>query len=89
MSLTLLGDAQASELRALFADLTGADLTYPAVRFVPVRREGDAVTIDFNRATNPPCAYSESATCPFPPPENRLSVRIEAGELRPGVTLPA
>lgn len=89
VGLTLFGDAHASELRALFADRTGEDLTYPAVRFVPVRREGDAVTIDFNRATNPPCAYSESATCPFPPPENRLSIRIEAGELRPGVSLPA
>lgn len=87
-ALTLFGDAEASELRALFADRTGEDLTYPAVRFVHVTRTGDTVVIDFNRAINPPCAYSESATCPFPPPENRLPVRIEAGELRPGVDLP-
>jgi uncharacterized protein (DUF1684 family) len=85
VALTLFGDAQ--HLRALFADATGADLTYPAARNVAVTRDGDTVTIDFNRATNPPCAYSASATCPFPPPENRLSVRIEAGELRPGVSL--
>lgn len=87
LSLTLFGDTDAVELRALFADRTGEDLTYPAVRFVPVTRDGDTVIIDFNRATNPPCAYSASATCPFPPPENRLPVRIEAGELRPGVSL--
>lgn len=87
LSLTLFGDADASELRALFADRTGEDLSYPAVRNVPVTRDGDTITIDFNRASNPPCAYTDSATCPFPPPENRLPVRIEAGELRPGVTL--
>lgn len=87
VALTLFGEPDASELRALFADRTGEDLTYPAVRFVPVGRDGDTVVIDFNRATNPPCAYSASATCPFPPPENRLAVRIEAGELRPGVSL--
>ncbi|WP_291279772.1 DUF1684 domain-containing protein [Galactobacter sp.] len=83
VALTLFGAPGASQLRAIFADATGADLTFPAARFVPVTRDGDTVTIDFNRATNPPCAYSASATCPFPPPENRLPVRIEAGELRP------
>lgn len=88
LALTLFGEADSAELRALFADRTGEDLTYPAVRFVPVSRNGDAVTIDFNRAVNPPCAYSTSATCPFPPVENRLPIRVEAGELRPGVTLP-
>lgn len=88
--LTLFGEAHGPDLRAVFADATGADgLTFPAARFVSVARTGeDVVTIDFNRTTNPPCAYSASATCPFPPPENRLPVRIEAGELRPGASLP-
>ena len=39
------------------------------------------VTLDFNRAANLPCAYTEFATCPLPPPENRLPVAVEAGEL--------
>lgn len=84
--LTLFGEADGSPLRALFADRTGGDLTFPAARFVGVARiDDDTVEIDFNRTTNLPCAYSASATCPFPPPENRLPVRIEAGELRPGI----
>lgn len=87
-SLTLFGTDGSNDLRANFADATGADLTYPAVRFVGATRIGEStVVIDFNRAVNPPCAYSTNATCPFPPPENRLPIRIEAGELRPGVSL--
>ena len=39
--------------------------------------------LDFNRATNLPCAYTDLATCPLPPPENRLPVAIEAGEKIP------
>jgi len=42
-----------------------------------------AVTLDFNRAVNLPCAYTEFATCPLPPPENRLPVAVEAGEMIP------
>lgn len=88
VALTLFGSPEAGNLRALFADETGHDLTYPAVRFVGAQLvDADTVRIDFNRATNPPCAYSAAATCPFPPAENRLPVRIEAGELRPGVSL--
>ena len=89
VALTLFGSAAGGDLRAIFADASGADLTFPAARFVSVQPVDDTtVRIDFNRASNPPCAYSESATCPFPPPENRLQVRIEAGELRPTLTLP-
>jgi uncharacterized protein (DUF1684 family) len=39
-----------------------------------------AVALDFNRATNPYCAYSEHYNCPIPPPGNRIAMRIEAGE---------
>ena len=88
LALTLFGSAEAGDLRAVFADATGTDLTFPSARFVDVRLlDPETVRIDFTRTTNPPCAYSASATCPFPPPENRLPVRIEAGELRPGVSL--
>ncbi|WP_164512832.1 DUF1684 domain-containing protein [Leucobacter chromiireducens] len=89
LSLTLFGSAENDDLRAIYADASGADLTFPSARFVDVELvDADTVRIDFTRTTNPPCAYSASATCPFPPPENRLPVRVEAGELRPGVTLP-
>lgn len=66
-----------------FRDLTNQDTTYGAGRFlytdVPVNGK---VTLDFNQATNPYCAYTPYATCPLPPAQNRLSVRIEAGEKR-------
>lgn len=42
------------------------------------------VTLDFNQAYNPPCAFTPYATCPLPPKQNQLAVRIEAGELRYG-----
>jgi len=42
------------------------------------------VILDFNQAVNPPCAFTPFATCPLPPPQNRLTVRVEAGELRYG-----
>lgn len=82
--LTLFPGTDAQHVRALFADGTSGTLTHPSGRSVEVvlGADGDA-TIDFTRATNPPCAYSDNATCPFPPPENRLAVPIEAGELRP------
>jgi len=84
LRLTLFPGQQPGSLRALFADATGVDRTFPAARSVEVLRTGeDSLVIDFNRATNPPCAYSVHATCPLPPAENRLPVRIEAGELRP------
>ncbi|MCE7987972.1 MAG: DUF1684 domain-containing protein [Caldilinea sp. CFX5] len=66
-----------------FRDLTNRDTTYPAGRFLytdaPVSGK---VTLDFNQATNPYCAYTPYATCPLPPAGNSLPVRIEAGEKR-------
>ncbi len=66
----------------IFRDLTSGDTTYPAARFLYTARPDAAgkVTLDFNRAENPPCAFNPYATCPLPPPENRLQVRVEAGE---------
>jgi uncharacterized protein (DUF1684 family) len=68
------------ELWFVFRDLTAGDTTYPAARFLysPLPKDGNLV-IDFNRAENPPCAFNPYATCPLPPPENRLQVRVEAG----------
>jgi uncharacterized protein (DUF1684 family) len=66
----------------IFRDLTSGEETYPAARFLYTPRP-DAkgkVTLDFNRAENPPCAFNPYATCPLPPKENRLQVRVEAGE---------
>lgn len=65
-------------------DQTSRDSTYPASRFV----FGEDVTastivLDFNKAINPPCAFTEFAVCPLPPPENVLPLRIEAGEKWP------
>ncbi|MFT4211689.1 MAG: DUF1684 domain-containing protein [Microbacterium sp.] len=83
LRLTLFGDGDA--LRAIFADTS--DRTFPAARNVEVVRTGpETVVIDFNRSTNPPCAYSAGATCPLPPPGNRLPIPIEAGEIAPATS---
>ncbi len=71
-----------SDLFVVFADATSGKETYGAGRFLYVPRPGPdgRVVVDFNRAYNPPCAFTPFATCPLPPPQNRLPVRIEAGE---------
>ena len=71
------------ELWLIFRDLTSGKETYPAARYLyaDAPDEDGFTIVDFNRAYNPPCAYNPYTTCPLPPPENRLPVRIEAGEL--------
>jgi len=70
----------------MFRDLTSSDLTYGSGRFLKAAMPtSDLVTLDFNRAYNPPCAYTEFATCPLPPKQNRMAVRVEAGQQRYGV----
>jgi uncharacterized protein (DUF1684 family) len=66
----------------IFADETSALETYGGGRFLYVEKPDrkDRVIIDFNKAYNPPCAFTKYATCPLPPRENFLTVRIEAGE---------
>lgn len=78
---TILEAPDDDELFVMFADATSARETYGAGRFmyIPMPREG-RVTIDFNRAYNPPCAFNEFATCPLPPSQNRLATRVDAGE---------
>jgi uncharacterized protein (DUF1684 family) len=68
-----------------FMDLTNNDLTYPSGRYhYTDAHENGKVFIDFNKAYSPPCAFTEYATCTFPPQENRLDIAIEAGEIFPG-----
>jgi uncharacterized protein (DUF1684 family) len=67
----------------VFGDATNGHETYGGGRFVytePVAADG-SVVVDFNVAYNPPCVFSSYATCPLPPPQNRLALRIDAGEL--------
>jgi len=74
----------AEELFFIFRDQTAGKETYPAGRFLyaPMPRDG-RVVLDFNKAYSPPCAFTAFATCPLPPPQNRLPIRIEAGEKNP------
>jgi uncharacterized protein (DUF1684 family) len=65
-----------------FADQSSAMETYGAGRYLDVKKTPGAktITLDFNEAYNPYCAYSNSFSCPFPPKENILNVLIAAGE---------
>jgi uncharacterized protein len=77
----VLESPASQELFFIFRDRTAGQGTYPAGRFLytPLPQNG-RVVLDFNKAENPPCAYTPYATCPLPPKENRLPVAIEAGE---------
>jgi uncharacterized protein (DUF1684 family) len=66
----------------IFADRTSGRETYGPGRFfyaTPVA-DGEKIVLDFNKAYNPPCAFTEYSTCPLPPPENRLDLAVTAGE---------
>ena len=74
---------ESDRLWFLFQDATSSDATYPGGRFLTSDApQAGIVTLDFNKAHNPPCAYTDFATCPLPPPINRLPVRVSAGESR-------
>lgn len=63
-----------------FTDLTSGDGSYGGGRFIDlIIPKGETIIIDFNRAYNPYCAYNSKYSCPIPPRENDLQVRIEAG----------
>lgn len=69
------------ELFFVLADRTSGKETYGAARFLYAALPKDGkVILDFNRAYNPPCAFTEYATCPLAPPENRLDIAVTAGE---------
>jgi uncharacterized protein len=65
-----------------FADATSASETYGAGRYIDLKKVPGATTIilDFNKAYNPYCAYSDNFSCPFPPKENVLAIAVKAGE---------
>ena len=71
------------KLFIIFRDLTAGKTTYPAGRFLYADLPKDGkVVLDFNRAENPPCAFTEFATCPLPPRQNFMNTAINAGEMR-------
>jgi len=76
---------EGDQLFFIFRDLTSGKETYGAGRFLYAGLPHDGwVVLDFNKAYNPPCAFTPYATCPLPPAQNRLAVRIDAGELKYG-----
>ena len=84
-----LGDKKRAVDDGLFfvlRDDTAGKTTYNSGRFLYVEKKpapGEAFTLDLNRVYNPPCAFSEYTTCPLPPKQNVLKVRIDAGEKYP------
>jgi uncharacterized protein (DUF1684 family) len=85
LRLTAFPGAEPGSLVVLFTDATSGFTTSAAGRTLQLASPGPdgEVVLDFNRAANPPCAYTDLATCPLPPPENRLPAVIEAGERIP------
>jgi uncharacterized protein len=85
LTLTAFNGGTPGSLFILFTDATSGVTTYAANRSLKVDAPAadGTVTLDFNRATNLPCAYTQFATCPLPPAENRLPIAVEAGEKKP------
>jgi uncharacterized protein len=85
LTLAAFNGPTPGSLHILFTDATSGVTTYPANRSLQVAAPSadGTVILDFNRATNLPCAYTEFATCPLPPAGNRLPVAVEAGEQIP------
>ena len=75
----LVDDPADTDLWFIFKDQTSGKETY-GFRYLSGTLKDGKVDLDFNRAYNPPCAFSPYATCPLPPKENRLEARIESGE---------
>ncbi len=71
------------ELFVMFSDATSGKQTYGAGRFMYVGLPAaDRIEVDFNEAFNPPCAFTDFATCPLPPRQNQLALAVDAGELK-------
>ena len=84
----VMEEPAAAQLFFILRDTTSATTTYKACRFLytvlpshGVDRPGE-LWLDFNRLENPPCAYTPYATCPLPPPQNRLPIALPVGEKR-------
>ena len=85
LALTAFPASSGRGLMVLFTDETSGVTTYAANRVLAIEPPASdgTVLLDFNRAVNLPCAYTELATCPLPPVENRLPIAVEAGEKMP------
>ena len=82
----MIEDPAEPQLFLIFRDATSGKGSYPAGRFLyaDLPKQGKVI-LDFNRAINPPCAFSHFATCPLPPKQNQLPISIPAGEKDPGL----
>jgi len=84
----VLEDPAVAKLFFILRDTTSSTTTYGACRFLytgfPTNclEKAGELMLDFNRLENPPCAYTAYATCPLPPPQNRLKIPLPVGELR-------
>ena len=80
--LTPIAAPGAEQLFIILGDETNGMETYAAGRFLyaDAPDESGRVVLDFNKTYNPPCAFTDFATCPLPPRQNHLQVRITAGE---------
>ena len=79
--LEVYADPGTSDLSVFFTDRTNGHQTYGGGRYAPVHELGLGMyLIDFNEAYNPYCAYNSDYVCPLPPPQNRLSSAVTAGE---------
>jgi len=83
LRLDVTGNPEGRSFSVVFGDETNGLESYGGGRFLTVDApdEDGRLFIDFNRAYNPPCVYTAFATCPLPPLQNKLPVRIEAGEM--------
>jgi len=81
-SLLGLGDDESESLWFIFADRTTGRGTYGAGRYLysDGMPANGRLTVDFNKAYNPPCAFNSYSTCPVPPQRNRMNLLVEAGE---------
>ncbi len=81
IGLLPLQESPEDPLFFVISDLTSGEETYGAARFVYADPPRDGrVVLDFNRAINPPCAFTPFATCPLPPKENEMPIAVRAGE---------
>lgn len=87
---TLQPTGTKESLFVVFGDDTNAGETYGGGRFLVVEgpNEDNITFLDFNKAYNPPCAFTPYATCPLPPRENILPFQVKAGEKEPGIDVP-
>jgi len=80
--LVTLSEEDSESLWIIFADRTNSHGTYGAGRFIysDGMPQNGLLTVDFNKAYNPPCAFNDYSTCPLPPQQNRLNLAVTAGE---------